>query len=99
MQFIVLHLHYYISINQSLLSNPPSRKQFSNLRPPVPQNGVGFVDDEVFFIAPGALFDQWIKVVDPAITTLSCYPPLQLFGNQRPLSGAIFPHQLYNLSS
>lgn len=57
-------------VTQSLLTNPPSREQPGNFTPPVPQNGVGFEDDEVFFTRPGAFFDQWVEVVVPAFTTL-----------------------------
>lgn len=57
-------------------ANSPSRKQLGNLSPPVSKNGVGFVNNDILFIRPGALFDQWIKMVVPTLTTLFTHPAL-----------------------
>jgi len=83
-----------LKFSKSKLSHTPSREQPGNLSPPVSQNGVGFEDDEVFFIGPGTLFDQWVELVVPALTTLFPQPSFQLPCDQGPVFGAVLVHQL-----
>lgn len=58
---------------------------------------MGLADYAIFLLGPAGLLYLRVEVIVPALTALLPQPALQVFGNQRPLFGAILLDQLNDL--
>jgi len=75
----------------------PALEVLGDLRPLVPQFGLFFDNDAIFFIGPVSFLYSGVQMVRPAFTALFSGPSVQRIGDRSPVGQTVLFHQILEL--